>query len=92
MGKGANPSHDRAMEMPVWLLLVVLVAIAAAAPRYGADSRLPPPGELPAPRRRPTVRGDAVAVLRAVRQVAQSHWPLAKTSSVWPPSSRRSAL
>jgi hypothetical protein len=76
----------------VWVLLVVLVTIAIAAPRYGADSRLPPPGELPAPRHRPTVRGDAEALARAVRQAAHSHWPRAKTSSVCPTSSRRSAL
>ena len=40
------------MDMPVWILPVVLVAIAVAAPRYGVDSRLPAPGELAAPRPR----------------------------------------
>ena len=57
------------MDLTGWLLLTVLVAIAVAAPRYGTDSRLPPPGELPRPPRRPpTVTGDVARLVRRVRQ------------------------
>lgn len=74
------------------MLLIVLVLIALAAPRYGVDSRWLPPGELPPPRRRPTPRGDLVRLARGVGQVFQSQVPRAKTVSVCPPSSRCSAL
>jgi hypothetical protein len=43
--------------MEIWLLLTVLVLIALAAPRYGADSRWTGAGE-PPPRRRHTLAGD----------------------------------
>jgi hypothetical protein len=56
------------MEMTPWILLTILVLIALAAPRYGVDSRLAPPGEDPPPPRPvPTPWGDAVALLRRVR-------------------------
>ncbi|GAA2550104.1 hypothetical protein GCM10010210_23010 [Pseudonocardia hydrocarbonoxydans] len=71
--------------MEIWVY-AVLVLIALAAPRYGADSRWSRPGE--APRRRATVRGD----LTRLRHVLQSQVPRAKTASVCPPSSRCSAL
>ena len=61
------------MDMPVWILPVVLVAIAVAAPRYGVDSRLPAPGELAAPRSRHRVRDDVVALLRAALQTVRSY-------------------
>jgi hypothetical protein len=80
------------MDFPAWILLATLVTIALAAPRYGVDSRLPPPGDPPPPRHRPTVRGDLIALARRVRQAFHSHWPRARTSRVWPASSRRSAL
>lgn len=78
-------------------LLTVLVAIALAAPRYGADSRLPPPGQpSPPPRRPPTVTGDVLAVARHVRQTLVAtfhcHWPRVRTSTMRPSSSRRSTL
>jgi len=54
--------------MSPWILLAVLVLIAIAAPRYGVDSRLTPPGpEPPPPRPVPTPWGDAAALLRHVR-------------------------
>ena len=62
--------------MTVWLLLAVLVTIAVAAPRYGVDSRFPPPGEPPPPRRGPTVRGDVAALLRVVRGRRQQGRPV----------------
>lgn len=81
------------MDTTLWVLLIVLVAIALAAPRYGVDSRWPGPGEPPRPLRPPaTVRGDLAALARRVAQLRQSHWPRVNTSTVWPPSSRRSAL
>ena len=47
------------MELTPWILLTVLVLIALAAPRYGVDSRLTPPGEDPPPPRPvPTPWGD----------------------------------
>lgn len=46
------------------LLPAVLVVIALAAPRYGADSRLPFPGDPAPPRYRHTVRADLVTLLR----------------------------
>jgi hypothetical protein len=61
------------MDMPVWILLVILVAIAVAAPRYGVDSRLPGPGELAAPRPRHRVRDDVVTLFRAARRAVHSH-------------------
>lgn len=63
------------MEMTPWLLLTVLVVIAIAAPRYGVDSRLPAPGDLPAPRPRHRVRDDLTSIAHAARQAFQSHWP-----------------
>lgn len=52
------------MEMSPWLLFAVLALIALAAPRYGVDSRLPPPGEDPPPPRKiPTPWGDARALV-----------------------------
>jgi len=59
------------------MLGTVVVLIAVAAPRYGADSRSRPKG-LP-PRRRPTPRGDLTVAAGAVRQVFQSQVPRAKT-------------
>ena len=41
----ANRDDTGLMEMSPWILLAVLVLIALAAPRYGVDSRLAPPGE-----------------------------------------------
>ena len=56
------------METTPWILLTVLVLIALAAPRYGVDSRLAPPGEEPPPPRPvPTPWGDAVALFHRVR-------------------------
>jgi hypothetical protein len=63
------------MDMPVWILPVVLVAIAVAAPRYGVDSRLPAPGELTAPRSRHRVRDDVAALLRAALQIVRAYRP-----------------
>jgi hypothetical protein len=58
------------MEMTPWILLTVLVLIAAAAPRYGVDSRPAPPGEDPPPPRPvPTPWGDLVALLRRARHI-----------------------
>jgi hypothetical protein len=75
-----------------WILLAVLVAIAIAAPRYGVDSRWLPPGEPPPPpERRPTPRGDLVALARRAVQAFQSHWPRVNSSTLRPSSSRRSA-
>lgn len=54
----------------MWLLVTVLVVIALAAPRYGVDSRWPPPGEPPPPPRGPTLRGDLAAAARAIRRAA----------------------
>jgi hypothetical protein len=65
------------MDMPAWILPVVLVAIAVAAPRYGVDSRLPAPGELAAPRSRHRVRDDVAALFRAARQAIHFNWPRA---------------
>ena len=49
--------------MTPWILLTVLVLIAIAAPRYGVDSRLTPPGEEPPPPRPvPTPWGDLRAL------------------------------
>ncbi|MGH8965278.1 MAG: hypothetical protein ACRDXB_08105 [Actinomycetes bacterium] len=42
------------MDLTAVTLLTLLVAIALAAPRYGIDSRLPPPGEPLPPMRRPS--------------------------------------
>ncbi|WP_232663725.1 hypothetical protein [Pseudonocardia sp. TRM90224] len=56
------------MDMTLWFLLAVLVAIALAAPRYGVDSRWPGRGEpTPPPRRGPTLRGDLAMVFGAAR-------------------------
>jgi hypothetical protein len=64
----ANRDDTGLMEMTPWILLTVLVLIAIAAPRYGVDSRLTPPGEEPPPPRPgPTPWGDAVALFRRVR-------------------------
>jgi hypothetical protein len=54
------------MEMPIWFLLAVLVAIALAAPRYGVDSRwVGRPGEPPPPPRpQPTPFGDLATLWR----------------------------
>ncbi|MCO1656089.1 hypothetical protein [Pseudonocardia humida] len=54
--------------MNPWILLAVLVLIALAAPRYGVDSRWPPPGEMRPPRRGPTPRSDLAALARSVRR------------------------
>lgn len=55
------------MEMSPWILLAVLVLIALAAPRYGVDSRLAPPGEDPPPPRPvPTPWGDLRALARRI--------------------------
>lgn len=57
------------MDPIVVILPTVLVAIALAAPRYGADSRLPTSGERqPPPRRPPTVARDLVVLTRRMRQ------------------------
>lgn len=53
--------------MNPWILLAVLVLIALAAPRYGADSRGLRPGEAPPPGR-PTPWGDLVAAARWARR------------------------
>jgi hypothetical protein len=81
------------MDLTVgWTLLAVLVAIALAAPRYGVDSRPPPPGEPePPPRNGPTIQGDLGAVARRVAQAFHSHWPRVSSSKLRPSSSRRSA-
>lgn len=65
------------MDMPVWILPVVLLAIAVAAPRYGVDSRLPAPGELAAPRSHHRVRDDVAALFRVARQSVHFNWPRA---------------
>ncbi len=58
------------MEMTPWILLTVLVLIAIAAPRYGVDSRLTPPGEEPPPPRPvPTPWGDVLALVRRARGI-----------------------
>jgi hypothetical protein len=57
------------MDQITVILPAVLVAIALVAPRYGVDSRLPPPGDPPPPRRSPTVTGDVAMLLRRARQV-----------------------
>ncbi|MHA6792673.1 hypothetical protein ACVGVM_04015 [Pseudonocardia bannensis] len=77
------------MEMPL-VLMLILVGIALAAPRYGADSRdgadwrftTGPPSPPRTPVRRHTVAGDLAAVyrwlrVRAERQCVHSHWPRA---------------
>ena len=57
------------MEMTIWVLLAVLVAIAVLAPRYGVDSRLPARGEPPPPPRpQPTPLSDLRAALRTARR------------------------
>jgi len=57
------------MEMSPWILLTVLVLIALAAPRYGVDSRLAPPGEDPPPPRPvPTPWGDLLALVAHLRR------------------------
>ena len=60
--------------MEMWFVLAVVVLIALAAPRYGADSRWPPPGEEdpPPPRPGPTPWGDARALARRLLRWAQS--------------------
>jgi hypothetical protein len=61
--------------MNPWLLLTVLTLIALAAPRYGVDSRWPPPGEPPRPPSGPTPRGDLAAagawLLRLARRARE---------------------
>jgi hypothetical protein len=58
------------MDSTAVILLAVLVLIALAAPRYGVDSRLPPPGEpIPPLRRPPTPVRDLAAFARRVRPV-----------------------
>jgi len=52
------------------ILLAVLALIALAAPRYGADSRWLPAGELRPPRRGPTPLGDLAAFARSLRRLA----------------------
>ncbi len=49
--------------MTTWAILAVLVLLAAAAPRYGVDTRTSDswtvrPREHPAPTNRPTLRSD----------------------------------
>ena len=66
------------MNMSLWLLPALLVAIALAAPRYGVDSRdgfdwnrrLGPPEPPPpmASRRRSTPAADLAALARIVRR------------------------
>jgi hypothetical protein len=80
------------MATQTLLVLAFLVVIAVAAPRYGVDSREPPPGELPRPHKGgPTVRGDLAALGRAVHRMLHSHRPRARISRMWPSSSHRSA-
>lgn len=68
MSGKANRGNDGDMEMPIWFLLAVLVAIAVAAPRYGVDSRwVGRPGEPPPPPRpQPTPWGDLKALWRVL--------------------------
>lgn len=59
--------------MTEWVILVVLVAIALAAPRYGADTRTGDSwtaggGVRPGPQKRATVRGDLLALTAWVRR------------------------
>lgn len=55
--------------MTGWVVLAVLVAVALAAPRYGADTHTGDSwtaggGVRPGPRSRATVRGDLLALVR----------------------------
>lgn len=80
------------MAIQTLLVLAFLVVVAATAPRYGVDSREPPPGELPRPHGGgPTLRGDLAALGRAVHRILHSHRPRARISRMWPSSSRRPA-
>lgn len=65
-------------------MLVALVVIALAAPRYGADSRWA--------RRGSPYRHTPLGDLRAAGQWVRSHTPRTKTVIGCPPSSRCSAL
>ena len=53
--------------MNLWILLIVLVLIALAAPRYGVDSRRLPSGGMTPLRRGPTLHGDLSALVRRAR-------------------------
>ncbi|MGI5127320.1 hypothetical protein ACQEVB_10970 [Pseudonocardia sp. CA-107938] len=55
------------MDLPL-IILAVLVVIAAAAPRYGVDSRRLRPGEGPA-RRGPTPWGDVATFVAFLRRL-----------------------
>lgn len=65
------PGHDRPTDgrgMTMWTILAVLFLLAAAAPRYGVDTRTSDswtarPREHPAPARRASLRADARAVV-----------------------------
>jgi hypothetical protein len=67
MPERANTTHNMDMEMPL-IVLALLIVIAAAAPRYGADSRRLRPGEGPA-RRGPTPWGDVGRFLAFLRRL-----------------------
>lgn len=67
MPERANTTHTMDMEMPL-ILLALLIVIAAAAPRYGVDSRRLRPGEGPA-RRGPTPWGDASRFIAFLRRM-----------------------
>lgn len=75
------PACPIVVGMTIWVLLSVLLLLAAAAPRYGTDTRTSDswtvrPREHPVPATRPRLRDDvgtAVAVLaRPVRRVLRA--------------------
>lgn len=53
--------------MTGWIVVVLIVAFALAAPRYGVDTRSGDGRARQRPRARFTVRGDLVALARRVR-------------------------
>lgn len=59
--------------MEMLTLLAVLVLIALAAPRYGADSRRPVAGDPPTPRYRTTPWHDVAVLSRAVTRPVRRH-------------------
>ena len=67
MPERANSTHTMGMDMPL-IILALLIVIAAAAPRYGVDSRRLRPGEGPA-RRGPTPWGDVATFYAFVRRL-----------------------
>lgn len=63
--------------MTVWVILVLLVVVAVAAPRYGADTRTGDSwtaggGDRPGPRHRHTVRGDLAAMRGALSRFTRA--------------------